>query len=145
VSAKKKAPAAVAGAVPAATAAPALPPGTGLSAVQRALRKLGLVRDIDFALYLPMRYEDETRIVRLADNLGLRVVAEGIETAADRDLLAEMGCPYGQGFLYSAPLTSADAVRWAVGLEPLLASEHPTEDEYAHSGARPAWDRTLPS
>ncbi|MDM0026923.1 ATP-dependent DNA helicase RecG [Variovorax saccharolyticus] len=46
-------------------AAPA--PGTGLSAVQRALRKLGLLRDIDFALYLPMRYEDETRIVRLAD------------------------------------------------------------------------------
>ncbi len=46
-------------------AAPA--PGTGLSAVQRALRKLGLLRDIDFALYLPMRYEDETRVVRLAD------------------------------------------------------------------------------
>ncbi|MGJ7492818.1 ATP-dependent DNA helicase RecG [Variovorax sp. ZT4R33] len=42
-------------------------PGTGLSLVQRALRKLGLSRDIDFALYLPMRYEDETRIVRLAD------------------------------------------------------------------------------
>ncbi|VTU20498.1 ATP-dependent DNA helicase RecG [Variovorax sp. PBS-H4] len=42
-------------------------PGAGLSAVQRALRKLGLVRDIDFALYLPMRYEDETRVVRLAD------------------------------------------------------------------------------
>ena len=47
--------------------APAQPPGTGLSLVQRALRKLGLVRDIDFALYLPMRYEDETRIVRIAD------------------------------------------------------------------------------
>jgi ATP-dependent DNA helicase RecG len=47
-------------------AAPAAPaaPGSGLSLVQRALRKLGLVRDIDFALYLPMRYEDETRIVR---------------------------------------------------------------------------------
>ena len=51
-----------------AAAAPAAgPPGSGLSQVQRALRKLGLVRDIDFALYLPMRYEDETRIVRLAD------------------------------------------------------------------------------
>jgi ATP-dependent DNA helicase RecG len=47
--------------------APAPAPGTGLSLVQRALRKLGLLRDIDFALYLPMRYEDETRIVRLAD------------------------------------------------------------------------------
>jgi ATP-dependent DNA helicase RecG len=42
-------------------------PGAGPSLVQRALRKLGLLRDIDFALYLPMRYEDETRIVRLAD------------------------------------------------------------------------------
>jgi len=48
-------------------AAPAPAPGTGLSAIQRALRKLGLLRDIDFALYLPMRYEDETRVVRLAD------------------------------------------------------------------------------
>ena len=43
------------------------PPGSGPSQAQRALRKLGLVRDIDFALYLPMRYEDETRVVRLAD------------------------------------------------------------------------------
>jgi ATP-dependent DNA helicase RecG len=34
---------------------------------QRALRKLGLVRDIDLALHLPLRYEDETRVVRLAD------------------------------------------------------------------------------
>ena len=42
-------------------------PGAGPSPVQRALRKLGLARDIDFALYLPLRYEDETRIVRLAD------------------------------------------------------------------------------
>lgn len=50
--------------------APPPAPGTGLSAVQRALRKLGLLRDIDFALYLPMRYEDETRVVRLADSRG---------------------------------------------------------------------------
>jgi len=53
---------------PPPAAAPAkTAPGAGLSAVQRALRKLGLVRDIDFALYLPMRYEDETQIVRLTD------------------------------------------------------------------------------
>ena len=36
-----------------------------LSAPQKALHKLGLVRDIDLALHLPMRYEDETRIVTL--------------------------------------------------------------------------------
>ena len=38
-----------------------------LSAPQKALRKLGLVRDIDLALHLPLRYEDETRLVRLCD------------------------------------------------------------------------------
>ena len=36
------------------------------SAPQRAMDKLGLVRDIDLALHLPLRYEDETRIDRLA-------------------------------------------------------------------------------
>jgi len=39
------------------------------SAPQRAMHKLGLVRDIDLALHLPLRYEDETRIVAIA---GLR-------------------------------------------------------------------------
>jgi ATP-dependent DNA helicase RecG len=36
------------------------------SAPQRAMEKLGLVRDIDLALHLPYRYEDETRIVSIA-------------------------------------------------------------------------------
>ena len=37
------------------------------SHAQKALEKLGLHRDIDLALHLPLRYEDETRITRLAD------------------------------------------------------------------------------
>ncbi len=37
------------------------------SPAQKALDKLGLRRDIDLALHLPLRYEDETRIVRLSD------------------------------------------------------------------------------
>ena len=37
-----------------------------ISAPQRAMAKLGLLRDIDLALHLPLRYEDETRIERLA-------------------------------------------------------------------------------
>ncbi|CAM3422568.1 ATP-dependent DNA helicase RecG [Polaromonas hydrogenivorans] len=37
------------------------------SPAQKAMEKLGLRRDIDLALHLPLRYEDETRIVRLAD------------------------------------------------------------------------------
>src|SRR5512140_3779297 len=38
-----------------------------LSEPQKALLKLGLARDIDLALHLPLRYEDETRIVKLRD------------------------------------------------------------------------------
>ncbi|MFE8991652.1 aminotransferase class I/II-fold pyridoxal phosphate-dependent enzyme [Streptomyces collinus] len=44
-------------------------------------------------------------IVRIADTLGLQVIAEGIEDTAQRDLLAGMGCRFGQGFLFARPLT----------------------------------------
>ncbi|GFJ91378.1 putative bifunctional diguanylate cyclase/phosphodiesterase [Phytohabitans rumicis] len=51
-------------------------------------------------------------IVRLAQTLSLDVVAEGIETAADRDLLRDIRCPYGQGYLYSHPLDPDDIDGW---------------------------------
>ena len=40
--------------------------GAAVSAPDQALAKLGLVRDIDLALHLPLRYEDETRVVAIA-------------------------------------------------------------------------------
>jgi len=53
-----------------------------LTAPQKALRKLGLVRDIDLALHLPLRYEDETRIVCLRDaREGDEVQIEAVVTA----------------------------------------------------------------
>jgi ATP-dependent DNA helicase RecG len=45
----------------------ATPARKPLTAPQKALHKLGLARDIDLALHLPLRYEDETRIVKLRD------------------------------------------------------------------------------
>ncbi len=47
-------------------------------------------------------------IIVMAHKLGIKVVAEGIETEAQRDLLTAMGCDYGQGYLFSRPI-SADA------------------------------------
>src|SRR3569832_454996 len=44
-----------------------MPEAVPKSAPQKALEKLGLRRDIDLALHLPLRYEDETRIVKLRD------------------------------------------------------------------------------
>ncbi|WP_038202007.1 ATP-dependent DNA helicase RecG [Xenophilus azovorans] len=80
-----------------ADAPPQRAPGSGESAVQRALKKLGLVRDIDFALYLPLRYEDETRIVPLASTReGDTAQVEGVITECEvvyrprRQLLATL-------------------------------------------------------
>ena len=60
--------------------APATPPREK-SAPQRAMEKLGLVRDIDLALHLPLRYEDETRVLSIADAPdGEPVQVEGVVT-----------------------------------------------------------------
>ncbi len=55
-----------------------------LSAPQKAMHKLGLKRDIDLALHLPLRYEDETRIVKLRDvRNGELVQIEGTVTHSE--------------------------------------------------------------
>ncbi len=64
--------------------APTAAPRKELSAPQKALHKLGLVRDIDLALHLPLRYEDETRIVTLREARDGEVVQiEGTVTHQD--------------------------------------------------------------
>ncbi len=45
-----------------------------------------------------------TSIIQLAHNLGLKVVAEGIEEASQAVMLAELGCDIAQGFFFSRPL-----------------------------------------
>jgi sensor c-di-GMP phosphodiesterase-like protein len=51
-------------------------------------------------------------IVQLAAILQLQIVAEGIETEAERNLLVTMGCLLGQGYLFSRPLSYGDASQW---------------------------------
>jgi EAL domain-containing protein (putative c-di-GMP-specific phosphodiesterase class I) len=43
-------------------------------------------------------------IIVMAHKLGLKVIAEGVETEQQRDLLAAAGCDYVQGYLFSKPL-----------------------------------------
>jgi diguanylate cyclase (GGDEF)-like protein/PAS domain S-box-containing protein len=60
-------------------------------------------------------------IVTLARNLDLAVVAEGIEDAAQRALLAQMGCPYGQGYLFSRPVWPAEVATWLTAADTVNA------------------------
>ena len=46
-------------------------------------------------------------IMGLAEQIGVEVIAKGIETLAQHDLLLDVGCRYAQGFLYSPPLPLA--------------------------------------
>jgi EAL domain-containing protein (putative c-di-GMP-specific phosphodiesterase class I) len=47
----------------------------------------------------------------MAHKLGIKTIAEGVETEAQRDLLIQFDCDYIQGFLYSKPVTAADFVK----------------------------------
>ncbi|WP_412543300.1 EAL domain-containing protein [Longispora sp. K20-0274] len=51
-------------------------------------------------------------IIRIARTLGLDVVAEGVETPAERAILTELGCEHAQGYLFSRPMTQGDTAAW---------------------------------
>ena len=50
-------------------------------------------------------------IIGLARGLGLEIVAEGVETQAQADMLIELGCTQAQGFLYAPPLALDELLR----------------------------------
>ncbi|HEY6897640.1 MAG TPA: EAL domain-containing protein [Rhodocyclaceae bacterium] len=59
-------------------------------------------------------------MVAIAQELGLGIVAEGIETPGQRDTLLLLGCTVGQGFLFSHPIAPrALAERLGIGLRPV--------------------------
>ena len=54
-------------------------------------------------------------IIVMAHKLSLQVIAEGVETAGQRDFLANSNCDFAQGFLYARPQPAADFARWVWG------------------------------
>jgi EAL domain-containing protein (putative c-di-GMP-specific phosphodiesterase class I) len=54
-------------------------------------------------------------IVMLGNSLGLEVVAEGVETTQQLDILQEFHCRHAQGFLFSRPVPNGDAVALLTG------------------------------
>ena len=51
-------------------------------------------------------------IVSLADNMGMEVVAEGVETLSQLSQLRKLNCKYGQGYLFSRPVDAESVTMW---------------------------------
>lgn len=61
---------------------------------------IGITRGVDSD---PSRAAIVTMLVSFAERMGVRVVAEGVETEAERDTMLELGAVYGQGYLFGRP------------------------------------------
>lgn len=91
--------------------------GTGYSSLSYLKRLPVQELKIDKSFVMNMANDaDDAAIVRstidLAHNMGLMVVAEGIENQQIWDLLESWGCDYGQGYFVSRPLTSTKLEEW---------------------------------
>lgn len=65
-------------------------------------------------------------IVAMARNLGLKVIAEGVETVAQATILNALHCPAMQGYLFARPADSATTRRWLeryIGAAPSVAGD----------------------
>jgi len=70
---------------------------------------MSLVRGID----VDSRRQSIVRSMKsLCDELGMMVIAEGVETAAERDTLADLGCDLLQGYLFAKPGRRFESARW---------------------------------
>jgi len=94
--------------------------GTGQSSLA-TLRKLPAAElKIDRSFITDLETSADARaivstIIRMGHRLQLRVVAEGVETEAQRDALQSMGCDELQGFLFAKPMSATALALWADG------------------------------
>ncbi|WP_320319311.1 putative bifunctional diguanylate cyclase/phosphodiesterase [Mesorhizobium vachelliae] len=97
--------------------------GTGFSTLvslkDSRIRKIKI--DKDFVRNLAKSVEDQAlveAVIGLGHTLGIEVMAEGVETDADRMILRSLGCVIAQGYLFSAALPMPDALAFdAAGAE----------------------------
>ena len=91
--------------------------GTGYS-MMRQLRHIPaneLKIDRSFVQKMHLSYGDRVMVqktIEIGHDLGMKVVAEGVETVEQLEFLRSSGCDLVQGFLCTRPLAAADMVRW---------------------------------
>ncbi len=102
--------------------------GAGFSSSLAQIRRLAPAElKIDGGLVADIDQQEAARaivraIVQLARSLQLQVVAEGVETEAQRDALVALGADQLQGYLFAKPMSATALALWASGDGPATAS-----------------------
>jgi diguanylate cyclase (GGDEF)-like protein len=91
--------------------------GTGYSSLSYLRRLPARQLKIDRSFVMDLETSSDARaivsaVVHLAHDLGLGVVAEGVETAGQRDVLVGLDCDELQGFLFAKPMRSDAVLAW---------------------------------
>ena len=88
--------------------------GTGYSSLSYLKKYQVDFLKIDKSFIINMTNDSDTSLVRtiivMAQKLDIKVIAEGIETETQKDILIAAGCDYGQGFYFSKALSKDDLV-----------------------------------
>lgn len=89
--------------------------GTGYSSFAALKRGAFHKLKIDRSFITQMEKDSEdavivTAIIRMAETLGLKTIAEGVEHETQSDLLASLGCRHIQGFLYGRPMPADQVI-----------------------------------
>jgi len=112
--------------------------GTGYSSLSYLHRFPLDYLKIDRSFVMRLTTDNDNAIVRtistLARNLGMEVIAEGIETEEQHQQLKMLGCEYGQGYLFSRPVDSQSVIHLLAqdskrDAQPDINLAQPTDDE----------------
>lgn len=126
--------------------------GTGYSSLHYLRSLPARQLKIDRSFVRDLEEQEDARavvdaVVRLAHALGLRVVAEGVETAGQRDILAAMHCDELQGFYFARPMPADALLAWAEGDKPDGAADFSPSmiGSYADLAAAPQGSEAAPA
>ncbi|WP_452031314.1 putative bifunctional diguanylate cyclase/phosphodiesterase [Azospirillum palustre] len=98
--------------------------GTGYSSLSRLQQLPASVLKIDRSFVTDLGAVPESRsiaatIVKVGHELGMTVLAEGVETAEQEDILRSLGCDAAQGYLYAKPMPAQQFERWILDSAPV--------------------------
>ncbi len=91
--------------------------GTGYASLKHlrelAFNRIKIDRSFTHNVHATENAQIIQAILNLSDGLGLPVTAEGLETEESAEMLARLGCEFGQGYLFSPPVEPARALEIA--------------------------------